>query len=63
MARERAGAEGTQGDLKTELAVGADERRGQDLAKGDAVRKIFREAQMEGLQGELGAALVGGAGC
>ena len=63
MAGEGAGAVGAQGDLETELAVRADERRGQHLAEGDPVRKVFREAEVEGLQGELGAALVGGAAC
>ena len=62
MMGEGPGAVGAEGDLETELAVRADERRGQDLAEGDAVRQIFREAEMEGLQDELGTTLVGGAG-
>lgn len=63
MLGQRAGPEGAEGDLKTELAVGADERRGENLAEGDAVGKIFCEPEMEGLKGELGAALMGRAAC
>lgn len=63
MVGEGAGAVGTEGDLETELAVRADEGRRQHFAEGDTVRKIFREAEMQGLQCEFGAALVGRAGC
>ena len=63
VAGQRPGAVGAQGDLEAELAVRADQRRGQDLAERDAGGQIFREAEMQGLQGELGAALVGRAGC
>ena len=52
-----------QGDLETELAVRADQRRGQHLAERDARREILRQPQVQGLQGELGAALVVRAGC
>ena len=58
---KRPRAVGAQGELEAELAVGTDEWRGQDFAEGDAVGEVFREAEVEGLERELSAALVGGA--
>ena len=63
MIGERAGFLGTEGDLETELVVGADQGAGEDFAEGDSVRQVFLEAEVECLESELGAALVGGAGC
>ena len=53
VAGERASAVGAQGDLEAELAVRADERRGQDFAEGDALREIFREAEMQDFEGNV----------
>ena len=63
MPRERAGAQGAQRDLEAELAVGADQRRWQHLAERDSARKILGKTQVQGLQRELGAALVIRSGC
>ena len=54
---------GAEGDLEAELAVGADERRGDGVAQRDAFREVFLQAEVQRLSGELGATLVSGAGC
>lgn len=61
VAGQCAGGVRPQGDLETELTVGADEGGGEDLADGDAVGGFFAEAAVKRLQGELCPAFVGGA--
>lgn len=62
VASQRPGARGAEDDLEPVLAVGANQRRRQHLAKREARREILGQTQAQGLQGELGTALMGRAG-
>jgi len=62
MVGEGAGVGAAHEELEAELGVGPGQGRGDGVTEDDVAGEVFGDLAVEGLQGELGAAFVAGAG-